>query len=128
MGLKTNDFCHPERSRGTPIASRRETSDASPGRHSFADLCGLCVIPYKKERRGSTLRLSKLKTRNSKLPSYAHLLKNNACRAIGWVFASRAASCFSFSGVKSFASWTFSSSCAIESHPTMTVLTGCVIT
>jgi len=55
---------------------------------------------------------------------HAQFLKNNACFAMGSVRPVRAAIWVVLSGVKSRASCTFSSSCAIESHPMITVLTG----
>ncbi len=53
-------------------------------------------------------------------------LKNNACLDTAAVFASIAAISWRASGLNSRASFTFYSSCATESHPTMTVLTGSV--
>jgi hypothetical protein len=54
----------------------------------------------------------------------AQFLKKSACLAMGAVRPVRPAICVWLSGVKARASCTFSSSWAIESHPTMTVLTG----
>ena len=62
-----------------------------------------------------------------RLPFYARLTnrKNNACLETGSDRAAIDAIWCSLSGVNSRANCTFSSSCAIESQPIITVLTGC---